>query len=75
MNGLHFCPSDGWFGDPMPLYHDGTYHIYYTKLLPQGKLLWGHIATKDFVHYTEYPNPFPYNTPGAPINTYRLCLL
>ena len=56
---LHFCPDDGYFGDPMPVYHNGIYHIYYTKLYRGGKpMSWGHISTPDFIHYTEHPDPF-----------------
>lgn len=56
---LHFCPSDGYFGDPMPVYHNGIYHVYYTKLYSTDKpMSWGHISTTDFIHYTEHPDPF-----------------
>jgi len=68
-DALHFCPTEGWFGDPMPMYHDGVYHVYYTKLHPLGRLCWGHISTTDLVHYTEHPDPFPYLADGCPINT------
>ena len=54
---LHYAPEDGWFGDPMPVYADGVYHIYYTKLSDkQGWLCWGHVATRDWKEYQELPD-------------------
>ncbi len=65
--GLHYCPDNGWFGDPMPVWHDGEYHIYFNKPFrdsdkPQGDYRggWGHIGTRDFITYTEYPDAFGY---------------
>ena len=56
IDGLHYCPDNGWFGDPMPVLHDGEYHIYFNKPFrasdgPQGDFRggWGHIGTKDFL--------------------------
>ena len=69
MDFLHYSPEDGWFGDPMPLWHDGVYHIYYCKKYQDNTLGWGHISTQDFVNYTEHPDPFPHGAPGVPFNT------
>lgn len=66
---LHYTPEDGWFGDPMPLYHNGVYHVYYTKLHPTGRLVWGHISSYDLIHYTEHPDPFTLDAPNSPRNT------
>jgi ribosomal protein L27 len=49
----------------MPVYHDGTYHIFYTKLRDDHAVVWGHISTKDFVHVTEYPDPLESGGPDA----------
>lgn len=54
---LHYRPSNGWFGDPMPLWYDGVWHLYYTKLNDNGEISWGHISTKDFVTCIEHPDP------------------
>ena len=68
-NGLHYCPDEGFFGDPMPVWHDGEYHIYFNK----GG--WGHIGTRDFITYTEYPDAFGYEDAdhgkniGSPTNS------
>lgn len=66
---LHFKPSNGWFGDPMPVWRDGVYHIYYTKRFEDEKIGWGHVATEDFTSCVEYPDPFEHGTPGTPFNT------
>lgn len=47
---MHYKPSDGWFGDPMPLFHDNKWFVYYTKLLANGKTGWGLTITDDLVH-------------------------
>lgn len=72
---LHFSSDSGWFGDPMPLWHDGIYHIYYTKRFPAASqnekdiIGWGHIASPDLLHWTEYPDPFVPGEPDTPFNT------
>ncbi len=72
---LHFTAADGWFGDPMPLWHDGIYHIYYTKRFPapsddeRDVIGWGHISSPDLLHWTEHPDPFVHGTSDTPFNT------
>ena len=73
MNGIHYNPADGWLGDPMPMWHDGVWHIYYTKGGPESAGPWGHISTPDFLHYTEHPDPFPTEGDGMPVNTGCVC--
>ncbi len=73
---LHFCPSNGYFGDPMPFYHDGIYHIYYTKRLREPETLtWGHISSTDLIHFTEHPDPFDWRLPmeTRPLTTGCVC--
>ncbi|MBQ7982439.1 MAG: hypothetical protein IJ302_02635 [Clostridia bacterium] len=79
VSGLHYCPDNGWFGDAMPIYHDGTYHIYFNKPFREDQTEfrggWGHIATKDFITFTEYPDAFLYENKadgmyiGNPVNS------
>lgn len=79
VNGLHYCPDNGLFGDAMPIYHDGVYHIYFNKPKKEGVENsfggWGHIATKDFITYVEYPDAFVYENRdegkniGNPVNS------
>ena len=72
---LHFTAADGWFGDPMPLWHDGIFHVYYTKLFParsgneKNVIGWGHISSPDLLHWTEHPDPFAHGAPDTPFNT------
>lgn len=61
-NPLHFCPDNGWFGDAMPLYENGMYHIYYTKAaLNDNKCSWGHISSHDLIHFENHPDPLSYD--------------
>jgi len=67
ISGLHYCPENGWFGDAMPTYHEGVYHIYFNKPCrfynaPRGSFRggWGHISTRDFITFTEHPDAFLY---------------
>lgn len=54
---LHFCAEDGWFGDPMPLYAQGIYHLYYTKRYKEKPdTCWGHLTSRDMLHWTEEPD-------------------
>lgn len=55
---FHLQPPIGWLNDPngMCQIYD-TYHIYfqYTPFNPEGGTgLWGHMTTKDFIHYEEH---------------------
>ena len=47
---IHFRPAHGVLGDTIPFYWKGTYHIFYLK----GQR-WGHIASRDLVHWNELP--------------------
>lgn len=58
-----YRPADGWFGDPAPIYVDGIFHIFYTKLRYDDKggpgilksIEWAHTSTKDFRSFEEHP--------------------
>lgn len=56
MNFLHYAPANGWFGDPMPLYAEGRYHVYYTKLLRDSRLCWGHVSSVNLTEWEEHPD-------------------
>lgn len=68
---LYLRSRDGtWFGDPIPYYWDGTYHLFYLKdrmhhALPGGRHIWGHFASSDLVHWREYPVAIPLGPEGA----------
>lgn len=54
----HIQPPMGWLNDPNGLCQkDGVYHIYfqYCPFYPElGSIFWGHVTTKDFIHYEEH---------------------
>jgi len=58
----YFAPvEDNYFaGDPIPFFHDGTFHVFYLldsahHALNMGGHQWAHCASKDLVHWTHYP--------------------
>jgi sucrose-6-phosphate hydrolase SacC (GH32 family) len=50
-DGLRFAPEGTIFGDAIPFYWDGVYHVFYLR--GPG---WGHIASRDLVHWEERPH-------------------
>ena len=50
-DGLRFAPKGTIFGDAIPFYWDGVYHVYYLR--GPG---WGHIASRDLIHWEERPH-------------------
>jgi len=50
-DGLRFAPKGTIFGDAIPFYWDGVYHVFYLRAPG-----WGHIASRDFVHWEERPH-------------------
>ena len=55
----HFTPARGRLGDPLGLFFDGTYHIFFQyhpgeqpDWNPQA---WGHTVSRDLVHWKELP--------------------
>lgn len=69
-----YRPADGWFGDPAPIYVDGTFHIFYTKLRYDDKggpgilksIEWAHVSTKDFITFEEHPMAITRGTKEEP---------
>ena len=56
VDGLHYKPSDGYFGDPIPFYDNGMYHIFFDKLRKDGKVCWGHIQSRELSLWEELPD-------------------
>lgn len=57
--GYHFCvPEDmGMPGDPNgAFYHDGRYHLMYLYNRTGSGFCWGHISSKDLVHWRHHPD-------------------
>jgi len=61
---VHLRPTnradEAWFGDPVPFYWDGTWHLFYVwdqghLVLPRVCHSWGHFVSKDLVTWDEYP--------------------
>jgi sucrose-6-phosphate hydrolase SacC (GH32 family) len=50
-DGLHFVSQDSIFGDTIPFFWDGVYHVFYLR--GPG---WGHIASRDLLHWQERPH-------------------
>lgn len=67
MSALFYLPREGWFGDVMPIVHEGVCHLFYTHLdfddagSPEQskKLKWAHLSTTDFVDFVEHPTAIP----------------
>jgi beta-fructofuranosidase len=55
----HIMPETGWMNDPNgAVQFDGTYHIYYQYVPGNpagGATHWGHMTSKDMVHFTQEP--------------------
>ena len=56
---FHLMPETGWLNDPNgAIQQDGTYHIYY-QYVPEtphgGATHWGHMTSKDMVHFKQEP--------------------
>lgn len=55
----HVMPETGWLNDPNgAIQHNGTYHIYYQYVPANplgGATHWGHMTSKDMVHFKQEP--------------------
>lgn len=57
----HYRPDDGYFGDPIPFYWQGVYHLFYLKAPMEPKRYgadftpYEHISTRDFLTWQEHP--------------------
>jgi sucrose-6-phosphate hydrolase SacC (GH32 family) len=56
---LHYSPPTGIFGDPIPFFWNGTYHIYFQNSPGEfsfEKMRWAHITSKDLFHWEPLPD-------------------
>ena len=54
---FHFRPAGARFGDPMPVWHDGVYHVFYLKKTPPSEdLVWAHVSSRDLLGWKEHPD-------------------
>lgn len=78
-SNLPFRPKLGFFGDPIPFFWQGEYHVFYVGsplndpvarrwLSTQGvgHNFWGHIASRDLLNWTEYPSALEPGKSGEP---------
>ena len=63
---LHFRPSEGIFADAIPFFWKGTYHVFYLRAGVAGGTPWGHISSKDLVHWQEHPMALALGAPDEP---------
>lgn len=70
---VHYRPSDGFVGDPIPFYWDGEYHLFYLKaptsaidVLSRLRTPWEHLVSKDLVHWAEQPRALDCGPPLSP---------
>jgi len=64
----HFLPEAGWMNDPVPVYAQGQYHIFfqYNPNRPYwGDIRWGHACSADLVRWRHLPVALA-PTPGGP---------
>ena len=67
----HYRPTDGYFGDPIPFFWDGVYHMFYLKAPLEPKrhgasfTSYAHVSTRDFLSWVEHPTVIE-PTPGGP---------
>lgn len=63
----YFTPyEEGWeSGDPIPFYHDGTFHVFYLLFSQENTNLtgrknqWSHCSSRDLVHWKHHPLAIP----------------
>lgn len=64
VDAVHLRPTDraseAWFGDPVPFYWEGVYHLFYVwdqghLIMPRVCHSWGHFISRDLVTWEEAP--------------------
>ena len=63
IHSLYPRPEKTFVGDPMPYYDGNEFKIYYLEDLRDGQIgfhPFSLLTTKDFYHYSEYPNVIPF---------------
>ncbi|MCY2930951.1 MAG: GH32 C-terminal domain-containing protein [Planctomycetota bacterium] len=64
MSKLHYRPADGYFGDPVPFFWKGTWHVIYLKgQLDEWRRVrytpYHHLVSRDLVNWEELPVALP----------------
>lgn len=68
MSNLHYRPSNGYFGDPIPFYWDNQYHLFYLlgQFDEQRRVSYTpycHLMSKDLLSWEELPLAIPLGGP------------
>lgn len=66
---LNYRPTDAQFGDPIPFFWRGQYHLFFLRSPRTGTVLdldWAHIVSEDLVHWQELPLALVRGVPGDP---------
>ena len=57
---FHISQKVGWINDPNGMvYQDGEWHVFFQHNpvgLKWGNMTWGHVVSKDLIHWTQLPN-------------------
>jgi len=66
---LFYKPADGWAGDFIPFYWDGTYHLFYIKdyrdEVKRGRgMSWHQVTTGDFFSFRDLGEAIPHGGEG-----------
>ena len=56
LDRIQFRPKIGVFGDPIPFYWNGQYHVFYLRG-GRPNIPWYHIVSDNLVDWREYPHP------------------
>ncbi|MBU7004137.1 MAG: glycoside hydrolase, partial [Theionarchaea archaeon] len=64
---IFYSPDEGYAGDFIPFYWDGTYHLFYIKDYRDEEkhgrgMPWFHVATRDFLAYKDYGEAIPHGS-------------
>ena len=62
LNKIEFRPKVGVFGDPIPFYWQGRYHIFYDEG-GMGTVSWQHIVSENLVDWKQLPTAIPVDGP------------
>ena len=65
---IHYRPANGYFGDAIPFYWEGHYHVFYLEgqLEPERRVRFtpfNHLVSTDLVNWEELPVALPLGRP------------
>jgi len=63
---IHYQPADGYVADVVPFYWEGVYHAFYLKRREGRGTCYGHVVSRDLVHWEALPDAIDVGEPGEP---------